>query len=111
MSKPPIKFDRIDKTEIPRRLPVAKPPSERRGSQWDQALDFLVRYGKTDAVKIVARDKGKRARYESTLRVRAINREIPIEVRADDTAVYAWLSDRFGRSDSPQPEPLTLPSE
>ena len=111
MAKPPIKFDPIDRAEVPTHLPVAKPPMERRGSQWDQVLDFLNRYGETHAVKIVTDDKTKRAHYESTLRVRAINRQIRIEVRADDTAVYAWLSDRAGRCDSPQENPPNLPSE
>jgi hypothetical protein len=97
-----ISFELISLADVPSHSPVAKPASDPKGSQWDEVLRVLEQERGERAVKIVEPNKRKRDKLKSTLQTMAKNRELFVKVRADDTAVYAWITKETGRYTPPQ---------
>jgi hypothetical protein len=97
-----INFQLIPFDQVPFHLPVAKLVSNPRGSKWDRVLKALEHeHGK--AVKITEPNRVKRNKLKATLQTIAKNRRLfGVKVRADNTAVYAWVSDQIGRFERPQ---------
>jgi hypothetical protein len=91
-----IEFDVIPLDRVPSRNPVASPISNPGGSQWDAVLKTLERRSGI-AVRIMEHDPKERNRLKSTLQTIAKNRNCFVEVRSDDTCVYAWSSEKAGR--------------
>jgi hypothetical protein len=103
MRKIQIEFSLIDLEEIPGRLPVTPIASDRKGSQWDEALNALRRHGTSKGIKVPATDKKERQRLKSTLQTIAKTHAMLVEVLDDKTSAdfFAWLSDREGRFAGP----------
>ncbi len=97
-----IGIELIPLVDVHAHLPVSKPASHPKGSQWDEVLRALELHRGKSAVKIVETNERKRNRLKSTLQTMAKNRNVFVEVRADDTAVYAWMSEKTGRFTPPQ---------
>jgi hypothetical protein len=96
-----IDYEVISLVDVPFRFPVAKPPINPKGSQWDEILTVLKRE-RGKAVKIVEPDKEKRNKLKSTLQTMAKNRFLFVKVRERDSAVYAYRSDEEGRFARPE---------
>ncbi len=100
-SREDIHFELVPKAEIPSHDPITQPPSYRRGSKWDKALNALEQAGDQMALKIVEPNKRQRNWHKSTLLTRARNIGFPLEVREHGSAVYAFVTDKGGRFSSP----------
>jgi len=103
MQKPQVEFSLIPIEEIPGRPPVTPIASDRKGSQWDDALNALKRYGGTRGIKVPAADREERQKLKSTLQTIGKTHAMPVEVLDDKKSAgfFAWLSDREGRFSGP----------
>ena len=98
--KQQVEFERIKRTEVPFWHPVSTPVTERTGSQWDDALDFLSS-DPDSAIRLNEPSKKRRDRLKSTLQTIAKNRGLRIKVRNQNELVYAWSTEEIGRFSRP----------
>ena len=100
MSKIQIPFDLVPLSQVPSRPPKIDPPADPHGSKWDDLLSALRRHP-DKAARVEEPAKGLRADLKSTLKTRAGNLQMPVEVRDDNIKyVYVFFTERFGRYDS-----------
>jgi hypothetical protein len=95
-----IKFELIALTDVPQRDPIAKPAAYPHGSQWDAALNSLVRRP-SHAIRVVEPDTRKCNRLKPTLQTVGKNRNLFVEIRTDGTALNAWTTKKSGRYSAP----------
>jgi hypothetical protein len=94
--KPQVKFEKISRSDVPFWHPVAKPVTEPKGSQWDEALNALSSNPGT-AILLNEPNKKQRDRLKSTLQTIAKNRGLHVKVRNQNALIYAWRTDERGR--------------
>ncbi len=98
--KKQVAFQQIKRSDVPFWHPVAKPVSEPRGSQWDEALKVLS--SSHEAAVLVTEPNAKRRDHlKQTLETIAKNRGINVKVRTQNALIYAWRTDDLGRFPPP----------
>jgi len=103
MAKIQIPFELVPLSAVPVKPPKIDPPENPSGSKWDAALNALER-NPDKAVRIREPSKKRRGDLKSTLKLRAVNLQVSVEVRDDGAEyVYAFLANRVGRYDSLEP--------
>ncbi len=103
MDKAQVEFSLINLEDIPGRPPVTPIASDRKGSQWDDALNALRRHGGTKGIRVPATDEKTRGRLKATLQTISKTHAIRIKVLDDkrSTAFFASVSEDGGRFSGP----------
>jgi hypothetical protein len=99
--KQQVKFQKINRSDVPFWHPVAKPVNEPTESQWDEALKTLSSDPEA-AILITETNKKERDRLKSTLQTIAKNRGLYVKVRNQNALIYAWRTDEPGRFAPPE---------
>jgi hypothetical protein len=97
----PYEFRLVDVSEVPSADPIVEPPTEPVGSRWDAALTALSSSPASGALHVEAQDGKDCKHLMSTLRTRANNLGIGVEVRRAGDGFYVWRVNRMGRFPPP----------